>query len=103
MRTLTAMPNAAAAAAGGRPAASVSTNAEPTWKVNDVYCRFFDGTYFTLEDRKRNISNFVEFYDVEKDPYQLNNAVAALSKELHEHFEALWAKRRVYSSTKLIF
>ena len=29
--------------------------------------------------------------------------VAALSKELHEHFEALWAKRRVYSSTKLIF
>jgi arylsulfatase A-like enzyme len=93
MRTLTAMPNAAAAAAAaGRPAASVSTNAEPTWKVNDVYCRFFDGTYFTLEDRKRNISNFVEFYDVEKDPYQLNNAVAALSKERKAELDAKLTK-----------
>ena len=69
--------------------ACVRTFAPPA--RDTIFCHFYDATGYT-ESFVRNESNFAEYYDMAKEPWQLRNlvhtlsplALAAMVKQLHE-------------------
>ena len=63
---------------------------------DSIYCNFFDATGYTIDfNRSRAGANFVEYYDIMRTPWQLNNQEFSLPfakrRELQQKLEVLMA------------